>query len=227
MFCPKCGTQNSDNSTFCEQCGSVLSTQSSQPVQPAPSVQPMQTASPINLEKPVQTADQPVRSELNAGQPVFGQQYQQPQQFQQPIGGQQPAYAAPVYSQPGAPKKSKAVPIIIAACAVVVAAFLIVLFTVIIPNNSGIRGKLRHKWSTNENGITMTYDFKKNNVSVSGLSIPISWDVTGEDHLKIEMSAFGETETQEYIFSISADGKTLTLTDPNYSSSVATLTRAD
>lgn len=191
-FCTKCGAQNPDTSAFCEQCGSPLSAQPTQPVQ----AEPVQSAQPV----------QPM-------QPSFGQQ---PQQFQQPPFGQQPAYAAPVYSQPVA-KKSKTVPIVIGACAVVVAAFLVILFTVIIPGSS-VTGKLKHKWTYTENGASVTYDLKENTLSMLGLlSVPLEWEVKGDNRLSITMtvSMFGETqsETEEYTFSLSSNGKELTLTN--------------
>lgn len=224
----------------------------SRPVEPVPPVQPtMSAASPVDLQKPGQEIPvQPVPS-AQAAQPVYQQPqqfqqpvggmqpgqpaqpvYQQPQQFQQPVGGMQqpggmqPAYAAPVYTQAGTQKKSKAVPIIvISSISAVIVAFLIVLFTVIIPN-SGIKGKLRHKWSVTDGGVTLTYDFKKNTVSTMGFDVPINWSIQGDDHLTIEMSMFGiVSETSEYIFSISDDGKTLTLRDADYPSSSMVLQR--
>lgn len=253
MFCTKCGAQNPDNAAFCDQCGSSLAEQL-QAAAPAQPVQPV--ASPIDLQKPGQGMPgmpaqpvQPVQPGMpappmqpgvpgmpgmpaqpvqpgvpnyNAGQPVYGQQ---PQQYQQPVPGMQPGFAAPVYAQGGAPKKSKTVPIVIAAVSAVIVAFLIVLFTVILPG-LGPKGKLRHKWTTTDGSITMTYDFKKNTVSTYGISLPISWDIKGEDHIIIEMSMLGETETLEYIYSISDDGKTLRLKDPDYPSSYQDFTRS-
>lgn len=166
------------------------------------------------------TADQPAPSFDASSQPV---QPTYPQQF----GDQQPGYAAPVYGQTAVKKKPPIVPIIIGVVSAAVVAFLIVLFTVIIPNNSGIKGKLRHKWSATESGITMTYDFKNNEVSVSGMSLPITWEVSGEDHLEVEMSFLGQSQTQEFIFSLSSDGKTLTLTEVGSPSSKVDFKRAD
>lgn len=201
MICSKCGAENPDTSTFCEKCGSPLTAQPTQSMQPAQPVQPTQ---PMD------------------GQP-FGQQPQQ-----SPFG-QQPAYAAPVYS-PVTTKKSKTVPIIIGACAVVVVAFLIVLFVVILPNAGGIKGKLAHKWSYTEEGATITYDLKENNLSMLGmLTLPIEWEVKGDDKLSITMSVsmFGETqtETEEYTFSLSSNGKELTL--KNTDGDTLTLVRDD
>lgn len=197
MFCSKCGAQNADGSPFCGNCGAPLA---------ADAASPVQTANPVQPEIP------PVQPGFNAGQPTYGQQ--------------PAAYGQPVYAQPAAAKKSKAVPIIIAACSAVVVAFVIILFTVIIPN-SGIKGKLRHKWSITESGITVTYDFKKNEASSFGISFPITWEIVGEDHLKIGMSVLGETNSEEFIFSISADGKSLTLTDVNNPSSKEVFTRVN
>ena len=192
MICPKCGAQNPDTSTFCEQCGSALSEQSAQPM-----TQPMQP---------------------DAGQ--------QPQPF-----GEQPAYAAPVYS-PVTTKKSKTVPIVIGICVAVVAVVLVLLFTVILPNAGGIKGKLKHKWTYTESGVSMTYDFKENTLSALGmLTLPIEWDLKGEDRITITMtvSMFGETQTdtEEYLFSLSSNGKELTLKDPDNPSDSMTLKRDD
>ena len=195
MFCTKCGAQNPDTSAFCDKCGNPLTPQS---------------ASPVDLGKPGEV---------------------QPQQFQQPYGqqpqpfGQQPVYASPVYVQPGAAKKSKAVPIIIGVCVAAVAAFLVILFTVIIPG-SGVKGKLRHRWSINESGMTITYDFKENTIETLGIPFPMTWDVVGDDRISIEMSLLGESQKQEFIFSISSDGKTLTLKDPDDPSDSVSLTRS-
>lgn len=183
MFCPKCGAQLPDGTQFCSECGASTESEDQGAAQSVP--------------QPTQPFGAP------AQQPTY------PQQF----GDQQPGYAAPVYGQTAVKKKVPVVPIIIGVCSAAIVAFLIVLFTVIIPKNSGIEGKLRHKWSATENGITATYDLKNNQVSISGLSLPITWEVIGEDHLKIEMSFLGQSDTQEFIFSLSSDGKTLTLAE--------------
>ena len=197
MICSKCGAENPDTSAFCEKCGSPLSAQPTQPMQQAQPVQPMD------------------------GQQPFGQQ---------PFG-QQPAYAAPVY-QPVTTKKSKTVPIVIGAVAVVVVAFLVVLFVVILPNSGDIKSKLKHKWTYTESGVSMTYDFKENTLSALGmLTLPIEWDVKGDDRLVITttVSMFGETQsqTEEFIFSLSSNGKELTLKDPDSPSDSMTMKRDD
>lgn len=140
------------------------------------------------------------------------------------MGGMQPAYAAPVYTQPVAPKKPKTVPIVLASISAVLAVFLILLFTVIIPN-SGVRGKLRHKWTVSGGGSAVTYDFKKNTVTSLGFDVPMKWSVKGDDHLTIEMTLLGLSEKTEYIFSLSDDGKTLTLKNADYPSSKLVLNR--
>lgn len=237
MFCLNCGEQLPEGTKFCTKCGAPVASQ------PAPSA--------VDLNKEMQSVPQPSQpfgaSTQPMGQPdvqpqqPFGAQPQQPfgaqqpqygapqQQYgaQQQFGGQQPAYAAPVYGQPVAVKK-KVVPVVIGVCAAAVVAFLIVLFTVIIPNNSGVKGQLRHKWSYNESGIPIVYDFKKSEVSTGGLiTIPFDWELTGDDSLKMEVSMLGQTEEIEYSFSISADGKTLTLTPKGYSSQKMVMQRAD
>ena len=144
----------------------------------------------------------------------------------QPMG--QPAYAAPVYSQPVA-KKSKTVPIVIGVCAAAVAAFLVILFTVILPAAGGIEGKLKHKWTATDaaTGITVTYDFKNDVVSTFGIEIPITWELKGDDRLTVEMSMLGTTQSMEYIFSLSSNGKTLTLAEASSPSDTQDFQRAD
>lgn len=237
MFCLNCGEQLPEGTKFCTKCGAPVASQ------PAPSA--------VDLNKEMQSVPQPSQpfgastqpmgqSDVQPQQPFgaqpqqFGAQPQQfgaqPQQFgaqPQQFGAQQPVYAAPVYGQPVAVKK-KVVPLVIGACAAAVVAFLIVLFAVIIPNNSGVKGQLRHKWSYNESGIPIVYDFKKSEVSTGGLiTIPFDWELTGDDSLKMEVSMLGQTEEMEYSFSISADGKTLTLTPKGYSSQKMVMQRAD
>lgn len=213
MFCTKCGAQNPDTSAFCDQCGNPLTSP------PAPP--------PVDLSKPGE--GQPVQPVYSQQPQVFEQQPQpfgqQPQQFGQPPFGQQPVYAAPVYSQPGAGQKSKAVPIVIGIIAAAVVAFIVILFAVIIPG-SGVKGKLRHRWSISEGGMTVTYDFKENTIETFGIPFPMTWDVVGDDRISIEMSLFGESQKEEFIFSISDDGKTLTLKDPDNPYDSMTLTRS-
>lgn len=244
MFCLNCGEQLPEGTKFCTKCGAPVASQ------PAPSA--------VDLNKEMQSVPQPSQpfgaSTQPMGQPdvqpqqfgaqpqqfgaqpqQFGAQPQQfgaqPQQFgaqPQQFGAQQPVYAAPVYGQPVVKKKLRVVPVVIGVCAAAVVAFLIVLFAVIIPNNSGVKGQLRHKWSYNESGIPIVYDFKKSEVSTGGLiTIPFDWELTGDDSLKMEVSMLGQTEEMEYSFSISADGKTLTLTPKGYSSQKMVMQRAD
>ncbi len=72
MFCPNCGTDNLDDSAFCEKCGTPLTKQqsapSAPPVSPAPSVPPQQ-----QYQQPPQTAQQ-------YRQPVM-QEAQKPKNF--------------------------------------------------------------------------------------------------------------------------------------------------
>lgn len=242
MFCLNCGEQLPEGTKFCTKCGAPVASQPApsavdlnkemqsvpQPSQPfGASTQPMgqpdvQPQQPFGAQQPQYGAGQ----QPYGGQPQYGapqQQYGAQQQF----GGQQPAYAAPVYGQPVAVKK-KVVPVVIGVCAAAVVAFLIVLFAVIIPNNSGVKGQLRHKWSYNESGIPIVYDFKKSEVSTGGLiTIPFDWELTGDDSLKMEVSMLGQTDEMEYSFSISADGKTLTLTPKGFSSQKMVMQRAD
>lgn len=56
MFCPKCGTQNSDNSTFCQNCGAALKQEAAAintvPAQPQPDAQAYNRASQKPLRSP-------------------------------------------------------------------------------------------------------------------------------------------------------------------------------
>ncbi|MCI5579203.1 MAG: zinc-ribbon domain-containing protein [Oscillospiraceae bacterium] len=225
MLCPKCGAENAEGSQFCGQCGATFSP-IPQPVQSNVSAQQPVFNQQTNVQQPAynqQPVQQPAYNQQPVQQPVYGQQ----QGVQQPVFGQQPMNQMPAYGQPVvAPKKSKKVPIIIAACATaVVAAVLIVLFVVILPN-TGVNGKLRHKWSVSQNGIEMIYDFKNNTASVSGISIPFSWSVKDDTHLDMTVSMLGQSQTQTFTYSLSDDGKSLTLTeDGSYSSQ--TFTRVD
>ncbi len=217
MFCPKCGTQLPDGSQFCSECGASIEQPSAQIPQPA-----VQPAQPVQPEQPAQT---------------FGAQptYQQQQFGEQPQFGAQPAYAAPVYGQPAVKKKVPVVPIVCGVVGAAIVAFLIVLFVVIIPNNTGVKGKLRHEWLYDDEDIII--DLKHNKVkpadnSLSGLtgidiSFPLSWSVDGEDRLTVSMSMMGVSDEEEYLISFSADGKTLTLADPDYPSYKITWTRVD
>lgn len=202
MFCPKCGAQLPDGTQFCSECGASTE------------AEPQGT---------VQSVPQPTQS--------FAAPTQQPMQPTYPQGGQQPGYAEPVYGQTAVKKKPPVVPIIIGVCSAALVAFLIVLFTVIIPNNSGVKGKLRHKWSYSADAmgmtVSMTYDFKNNKVDMMGMSMDIDWKVTGDDTLSITMSAFGQTETVDMKFKLSSDNKTLTLSPIDGSEDPVTLTRAD
>lgn len=227
MFCLNCGEQLPDGTQFCTKCGAPVTSQS----QPTASNTDFNNAGQNgSFGASTQPMNQPAQPQQFGAQPQqFGAQPQQfgdqPQQF----GAQQAGYGAPVYGQPVAVKKKPpVVPIVIGVCAAAVVAFLIVLFTVIIPNNSGIRGKLRHKWSYSESGVSVVYDFKKNEISTGGIiSFPITWEVTGEDHLKIEISALGQSEEEEFIFTVSPDGKTLTLSPADQPNQKQELKRAD
>lgn len=165
-------------------------------------------------------------------QPMYQQPsqptYQQPPQptYQQPMNeGYAPSYNANVAVK----TKSKAVPIIIISAAVVVVAFLIVLFTVIIPN-SGLSRKIKHKWAQESDGMTVIWDYNDSVMyleSLESLRFPFKWELNG-DHLTLSMesSLIDIDEKGEFTVSFSNDGKTMTLEeDGGYSTE--TFKRAD
>ena len=206
MFCTKCGTQNPDTSDFCTKCGSPLQAQPVQPVQQAP---------------------------------------QMPQL-------QQSAYGVPIYQQP---KKSNALPIVIAVCATVLIAFFAVLFAVIIPNSNkaggaesdvsgsvnngvgggnvnntendgGIEGKLAHRWSM---GGDSYLDLKNNIYSEGSDTLSLDWQVKGGNRLCFWLywGDGNQPEEWEYLFTLSADGKTLICIEPDDPSITFEFRRAD
>lgn len=206
MFCPNCGTPITDGTRFCTQCGFDVTSEAAQPSQPM-------------YQQPAQPAyQQPSRPT-----------YQQPPQptYQQPMNE---GYAPPYNANVAVKTKSKAVPIIIISVAVVaVAAFLIVLFTVIIPN-SGLSGKIKHKWAQESDGVTVIWDYNDSVMyleSLESLRIPFKWELKG-NHLTLSMesSLIDVDEKGEFTVSFSTDGKTMTLEeDGGYSTE--TFKRAD
>lgn len=136
----------------------------------------------------------------------------------------------PPYSANVAVKtKSKAVPIIIiSVAAAAVIAFLIVLFTVIIPNNSGLNGKIRHKWIQESSGVNVIWDYKDSVIypeSMDSMRIPFKWELNG-DKVTLDASMFGIDAKTEFTVSFSSDGKTMTLKEDN-GYSTETFKRAD
>ncbi len=213
MFCPNCGAQIPDGAQACMQCGTTIPVQptpmqpqavGTQPMQqdiiPQPAqTQPMQTQGVIPQPQSVQ---QPMQPNAGAQQPGFGSQ--------PTFGSAQPSYIPPSNYASVTPVKKSKTPIIIACCAAFVAIAAVVFFVFIFPNLN--RGPLEHKWSVTESGVTMTYDFKNNTMTALGVSMPIEWKAEGDDRLSITMSFMGMSETQNFTYSLSSDGKTLTLT---------------
>lgn len=228
MICPKCGAQCPDGTKFCTECGSDLSAVP----QSAPMTEPM-GAGISDLSNPVSSIPQPVSSAVpqpsafgtqsqtdmsmgQTGQSAFGGQpgMSAGQPGQSPFGAQpgQGSYIPPQTYGPVTPvKKSNKMPIIIGACVAVVAVFLILLFTVILPNIGG--GGLAHKWSATKDGVTMTYDLKNNEVETMGFSMPIEWEDKGNGKLTITMSFMGMSQTEELDYEL--NGNTLILTGEN------------
>lgn len=224
MFCSKCGMQNPDGSAFCSGCGASFEGDVSAASQPFQQVPPMQQ--PMNqvppMQQPQQFPGQPMPGQPMPGQPMPGQPMP---------NGAQPAYAAPYYGAPA--KKSKTVPIVLGIAGALVVAFLIVLFTVIIPKSSSGKNSINHVWSLVEDGQEIIMDFKNNEFRIETpfeMTFPIKWSVDGDVITVITYSPFDnskEMATEKSKFSISSDGRVLTLTSIDGSSSVQTLTRKD
>ena len=156
-----------------------------------------------------------------------------------PLSGEQAFNAAPTFGTSGANfeppsayvpvtklKRSRKVPIIIVGCAAVIAVFLIVLFNVTLPN-TGLSGKIRHRWLCSDGAVDTYYDFKNNSISAdNGISMSFDWKPTGDDRVSITMNLFGITATLEYDVSFSDDGRTMTMTESR-TGEVTTYTIAD
>lgn len=220
MFCSQCGNQNPDGAKFCLNCGTPLSANVPTAPQTVQQVPPMQ--------QPINQVPLSYNAQLPMNQPP---QYQgQPMPGQPAPYGAQPAFAAPYYSAPA--KKSKTVPIIIGICGALLTAFLIVLFTVIIPNIS-IKSKINHVWSYQEDGDETIMDFKNNEIRYEGfisIDFPIRWSVSGKtltvttyssDDLSTELS------TEKFTVSFSSGGNVMTMTPIDGPVSSVTLTRKD
>lgn len=193
MFCPKCGENNLDGARFCGKCGGELLVQQQQPQYP------------------------------NMGQqqyPGTGQQQYPGMGQQQYPGMGQPMYAG--YMQTPPKKKSAAVPVAIICSAAAVAVFLVLLFTVILPNRSdttgqnttgqnttgqSIESRLNHRWEYTLGSYTDIIDFRKNTVEVNGSVTPITWELKGND-IFVVISPY---TTVEFSFSISSDGREMTV----------------
>ena len=177
-------------------------------------------------------ASQPMGQMGQAGQPSFGAQpglsagqsgLSAGQSVQSPFGTQPDggSYIPPQTYAPVVPAKRSKAPIIIGVYVAVVAVFLILLFTVIIPNIGG--GGLAHRWTATENGVTIAYDFKDNKLEASGMSVPIEWEEK-DGKITVSIVVLGvPTPMDTYSYELS--GRTLTLTDKNGDS--VDLTRSD
>lgn len=150
----------------------------------------------------------------------------------------QPNYGQPQYGvQPNIPVKKSNAPVVVGAiCAAVLAAFLVVLFVVIIPNaksddvvsnTPSLESRLTHKWSYTEDGVTGTYDFKNNLISVEGFSLNMNWKVTGSNTISITTTFMGSSETINFKVEFGSGDRTLTLTPTDNSDNAVTFKRAD
>lgn len=149
----------------------------------------------------------------------------------------QPNYGQLQYGQPIIPVKKSNVPIVVGAiCAALLAVFLMVLFVVIIPNAKGddvvsntpsLESRLAHKWSYTEDGVTGTYDFKNNLISVEGFSLNMNWKVTGSNTISITTAFMGSSETNNFKVEFGSGDRTLTLTPTDNSDNAVTFKRAD
>lgn len=138
----------------------------------------------------------------------------------QPLSDDQPdpGKAEPSFEPPSAYvrvvplKKSNKRPLIIAVCCAAAAAVvLIVLFAVILPNQ-GLAGRLRHKWLCTDDGAVETYyDFKKNEATGGGITVPFNWKAVGQDRVSVTVNLFGISATEEFYVSFSGDERTMIL----------------
>ena len=155
MFCSKCGKQNDDASTFCNQCGVNLSGFAGPPVQSQPYPMPGYGQAP-----PTPSRDQPPPAH-GYGQPPPRPDYGQPPpmpNYAQPQTahgyGRQPP--APGYGQHPQPQgkgknKKKTAALIVGGAAVVIAAVVVVLILVL----GG--GSLSGTYITGPEGIEFTF----------------------------------------------------------------------
>ena len=68
------------------------------------------------------------------------------------------------------------------------------------------------KWTTTQNGMTMTYTFEDDgtgSANASGISMDFEYEIDG-DEITMKISFFGETQEETGTFKI--DGDTLTIT---------------
>ncbi len=230
-FCPQCG--NGLSGVDLSKPTAAVEPMMSDPM-PSPLSQPVSSQIPQPVDS---TIPQPVSSSVpqpsafgtqnqagqssfagQMGQPTFGGQPSQPsfggqqaQPMQSPFGAQPDggSYIPPQTYAPVVPVKRSKAPIIIGVCVAVIAVFLILLFTVILPN---VGGGLEHKWTASENGVTMTFDFKNNTISSNGVSLPIEWKDEGGGRLSVTMTILGISSDPEY-FTYELNGNKLILTD--------------
>lgn len=199
MFCPKCGAQVVEDGQFCPKCGAIIA-QSNTAGQIAenstpPTVQPVQSV----YQQP-----------MYGGQPYPNQQYPNQQ-----YGG----YPAMGY----AVRKRRTVPIVIGVVSAVVVAFIVILFTVILPNGS-LEGKLKHEWYDSEDSCV--FDFKNNEIKFlnsATTNVDFDWELD-DDVLEMEALSY---QLGKYTISFSEDGKRLILTDYLNPNVTMTWTRYD
>ena len=87
-------------------------------------------------------------------------------------------------------------------------AVLVLTFSLVACGKASVVGT----WKAEQDGTVATYEFKKDgtgSVSIIGITLDITYKTEGEK-LSVTMSFLGQSDTQEYTYSVK--GKKLTLT---------------
>lgn len=118
--------------------------------------------------QPIGTPPQPMNQ---AAPQQFGAQ---PQQF----GAQ--GYGAPVYATQVAVRKKPVGAVVAGVCLIVLAVFLVLLFTVILPN-AGAGAKLKHKWKLVDDSVDAVLDLERKEAYIDGDRYTADWQVDDDD----------------------------------------------
>lgn len=92
------------------------------------------------------------------------------------------------------------------------AAIVMVLSMALAMVACGKKDSIVGTWEATEDGVTLTYEFQdggKGKVSVSGMSMDITWKTDG-DKLTVTMELLGEKSEDEYTYSVKGSELTLT-----------------